>query len=150
MVNTEKQAGDHVDARCTRCKEITNHTIVAMVEDKPARVRCNTCGGDHNYRPPRQVKAAKTATKTAAKGPKPPRRTAADRKREALQEEWQDVAGQADPGLTVAYNMERSFKLEDLVDHPVFGVGVVKALFKPNKVEILFASGTKALRCKLK
>ena len=146
MVNTEKQAGDHVDARCTRCKEITNHTIIAMVEEKPARVRCNTCGGDHNYRQPRQVKAAKTAT---PKAPKAPRRTAADRKREALQEEWKDAAGQADPGLAVAYNMERSFRLNDLVDHPVFGVGVVKELFKPNKVEILFAGGTKALRCKL-
>jgi len=146
MVNTEKQAGDHVDARCTRCKEITNHTIIAMVEEKPAKVRCNTCGGDHNYRPPRQVKAAKTIV---AKGPKAPRRTAADRKREALQEEWQDAAGEADPGLAVSYNMERSFRINDLVDHPVFGVGVVKELFKPNKVEILFAAGTKALRCKL-
>jgi hypothetical protein len=146
MVNTEKQAGDHVDARCTRCKEITNHTIIAMVEEKPARVRCNTCGGDHNYRPPRQAKAA---TNKVAKGPKAPRRTAADRKREALQEEWKDAAGQADAGLAVVYNMERSFRLNDLVDHPVFGVGVVKELFKPNKVEILFASGTKALRCKL-
>ncbi len=145
MANTEKQAGDHVDARCTRCREITNHTIVAMVEERPARVRCNTCGGDHNYRPPRQVKAAKAATK----GVKPARRTAADRRREAQQEEWREAAGQADPGLTVAYNMERSFRLEDLVDHPVFGVGVVKAIFKPNKVEVLFASGTKALRCKL-
>lgn len=146
MVTTEKQAGDHIDARCTRCKDITNHTIIAMVEDKPARVRCNTCGGDHNYRPPRKVKAAAS---TAPKGPKAPRRTAADRKREALQEEWQEAAGKADSGLTIAYNMERSYKLEDLVDHPVFGVGVVKALFKPNKVEILFACGTKALRCKL-
>lgn len=149
MVNTEKQAGDHVDARCTRCKEITNHTIIAMVEEKPARVRCNTCGGDHNYRPPRKTKAAKSATSTVAKAPKAPRRTAADRKREALQEEWQETAGQATAGLTVAYSMDRSFRLNDLVDHPVFGVGVVKELFKPNKVEVLFASGTKALRCKL-
>lgn len=149
MVNTEKQAGDHIDARCTRCKEITNHTIIAMVEEKPARVRCNTCGGDHNYRPPRKVKAAKTSTKAAPKTPKAPRRNAADRLREALQEEWQEKAGEADPGLAVPYSMEASFKLNDLVDHPVFGVGVVKELFKPNKVEILFASGTKALRCKL-
>lgn len=149
MANTEKQAGDHVDARCTRCREITNHTIIAMVEDKPARVRCNTCGGDHNYRPPRQVKATKTATKATVKGAKTGRRTSADRLREAQQKEWQETAAEADSGLTVAYNMERSFRLEDLVDHPVFGVGVVKALFKPNKVEILFSSGTKALRCKL-
>jgi hypothetical protein len=120
-----------------------------MVEEKPARVRCNTCGGDHNYRPPRQTKAAKSGTVKAAKGPKAPRRTAADRRQEALQEEWQEAAGQADAGLALAYNMERSFRLNDLVDHPVFGVGVVKELFKPNKVEILFASGTKALRCKL-
>ncbi len=149
MSDTMKQAGDHIDARCTRCKAITNHTIIAMVEERPARVRCNTCGGDHNYRPPRQVKAVKETSKAASKAPKAPRRNAADRLREAQQAEWQEAAGQADPGVTVPYSMDRSFKLNDLVEHPVFGVGVVKAVFKPNKVEILFASGTKALRCKL-
>ena len=146
MSNTEKQAGDHIDARCTRCRAITNHTIIAMVDDRPVRVRCNTCGGDHNYRQPRQVRAAKF-TVTAA-GAKPGRRTAADRKRVALEEEWQAAAGEADPGLAAAYDMQRGYRINDLVDHPTFGVGVVKAIMKPNKMEVLFATGSKIMRCK--
>ncbi len=144
MPNTEKTAGDHVDARCTRCRVTTNHTIIAMVGDRPARVRCNTCGGDHNYRPLSQAKPAKPA---ATAGVKPARRNAADRRREALQEEWQELT--ASPGLTVPYSMDRAFRLDDLIEHPTFGVGVVKAVIKPNKIEVLFASGTKSLRCKL-
>lgn len=145
MAITEKSAGDYIDARCTRCRTITNHTIIAMVEDRPARVRCNTCGGDHNYRPPRTTRAAKPATA----GAKPAKRTAADRKRAAQEEQWQQAAGQADPGLAVAYSMEGSYRVGDLIDHPAFGLGVVEETVKPNKMEVLFASGNKVLRCKL-
>jgi len=145
MSDTMKQAGDHIDARCTRCKAITNHTIIAMVEERPARVRCNTCGGDHNYRPPRQVRAAKSTTSA----PRAARRTTAERQRAAQQEEWQAAAGEADSSLALPYDMNRSYRLNDLIDHPTFGLGVVKAVCKPNKMEVLFASGNKVMRCKL-
>ena len=35
-------AGDFIEARCTRCKAVTNHTIIALVGTVPVRVRCNT------------------------------------------------------------------------------------------------------------
>jgi len=52
MGNKQYSAGDLSEARCTRCRAVTNHTIIAMVGSTPARVRCNTCDGDHNDRPP--------------------------------------------------------------------------------------------------
>jgi hypothetical protein len=135
-------AGDILEARCTRCRVVTNHTIVAMVGEQPARVRCNTCGGDHNYRPPQKAAVAK-APRATPRSAKPPARG----KLKAEQEQWQ--AAIADPGLAVPYEMDRSYRLNDIVSHPVFGLGVVTALFKPNKVEILFTDGKKMLRCRL-
>src|SRR5215831_15699747 len=65
-----------VDAFCTRCKLTLAHTILAMVGTKIARVRCNTCGGDHVYRAPPGVtdrasssgsgRAARTSTSSSA------------------------------------------------------------------------------------
>ena len=62
----EKQlaAGDPIEARCTKCRKITNHTIVAMKETVPAKVECNTCQGQHLYRKPKA--APQTAATKAA------------------------------------------------------------------------------------
>src|SRR5437588_9021934 len=49
MAQANRVGGD-VDAFCTRCKMELGHTILAMVGSRPARVRCNTCQGEHNYR----------------------------------------------------------------------------------------------------
>ena len=47
---TQHKVGGEVDAFCTRCRLTLAHTILAMVGTKIARVRCNTCNGDHAYR----------------------------------------------------------------------------------------------------
>ena len=47
---TKIAAGSVVEAYCTKCKLVLDHTIVALKGAKPSRVKCNTCGGDHNYR----------------------------------------------------------------------------------------------------
>ena len=49
MQKSLKVGGD-IDAWCTRCKMDLGHTILAMVGTKAARVRCNTCQGEHNYK----------------------------------------------------------------------------------------------------
>lgn len=44
------RVGGEVDAACTKCKMLLGHTILAMVGSRIARVRCNTCQGEHNFR----------------------------------------------------------------------------------------------------
>jgi hypothetical protein len=144
MRSKELSAGDIIEARCTRCRVVTNHTIIAMVGEQPARVRCNTCGGDHNYRPPQK----EAAVKKAGSAPRPAG-TPAKKKVNREQEQWQAATAEVEPGLAVPYDMERSFRVNDIVDHPVFGLGVVTAVVKPNKVEILFTGGKKNLRCRI-
>ena len=47
----------------------------------------------------------------------------------------------------VAYNMNGTFPLHSLVEHPTFGVGSVVELLPPDKMDVLFRDGMKRLRC---
>jgi hypothetical protein len=142
MTAQTRSPGDIVEARCTRCRTLTNHTIIALVETRIARVQCNTCGGTHNYHPPaaapvrpaRKTPVARSAPRTSA-------RVSSD------QQIWQQACSEVEAASAVPYAMDRSFQIGMLVAHPAFGVGTVTALFPPNKVEILFQVGRKLLRC---
>ena len=148
MIRKKLAASDTIEAKCTRCKAVFNHTIVAMVEDKVVRVKCNTCGGTHNYHSPKEVKEkasrpASQRTDTAA-----PRKAKKD-SAAALQEEWEALLQSRDRSKAIPYDQQGKFRVNDLTDHPIFGLGVVRTTIKPNKMEVLFGEGLKIMRCAL-
>ncbi len=148
MAKRPTNAGDDVEARCTRCREVTNHTVVAMVESRVARVQCNICNGIHNYYPPAtQRTAARPAAAKPEKPVKAPRATAR-RTQAAEQAEWEEATRSAAAGKAVVpYTMTRSCRAGELLQHPSFGIGVVKAIIPPGKMTVLFEAGTKLMRC---
>lgn len=119
-----------------------NHTIVSMVEGRPARVQCNTCQGVHNYR---REKATRPAAATSADkaAPRQPRKAPG----ESARQEWADMRLGQNGAKALPYDMKAKFKVGSLVNHAAFGLGVVKQLIGANKVEILFEEGCKLLRC---
>src|SRR5690348_8521753 len=46
----EKRLGDVIDDHCIKCRRVTNHSIVSIVNGEAAKVRCRTCYHDHDYR----------------------------------------------------------------------------------------------------
>jgi hypothetical protein len=42
--------GDEIDDYCVKCRRITNHLVVSMLNREPAKVRCRTCYHEHDYR----------------------------------------------------------------------------------------------------
>ena len=46
----EQRLGDVIDDHCIKCRRITNHSIVSLVNGQAAKVRCRTCYHDHDYR----------------------------------------------------------------------------------------------------
>ena len=42
--------GDIIDDHCIKCRRVTNHAIVSLLNAEPAKVRCRTCYHDHDYR----------------------------------------------------------------------------------------------------
>jgi hypothetical protein len=45
----QARLGDVIDDYCVKCKRIMNHSVVSLLNDEPAKVRCRTCHGDHDY-----------------------------------------------------------------------------------------------------
>lgn len=138
-------AGDITESRCTRCKAVMNHTIVAMVGQTIVRVQCNTCSSTHNYHPVKpaaapRTPAARTATKSS--GTSAPKRSAGVNARE----EWSALLQDADTSNARPYSIDGRYRLNDLVRHPTFGIGIVKRIGE-GKVELLFETGTKLLKC---
>ena len=150
MTTRKLSAGDIIESRCTKCREVLNHRIVAMVEDKVVRVECNTCNGVHNYYPPPAVKEAKAPKAAAASKPRATSATPrASRKdpAEAEREEWASLHPTFDYEKALPYDMNTRFAVKRLILHPVFGAGIVKAVIVPNKMQVLFKEGIKLLRC---
>ena len=45
----EIRLGDIIDDFCAKCKMLSNHAVVSIVNGEPAKVHCRTCFYEHNY-----------------------------------------------------------------------------------------------------
>jgi translation initiation factor IF-2 len=59
--------GDILDDYCPRERRITNHAVVALVEDEVKQTRCTTCDAEHEYKHAKvpAARRKKSATPTA-------------------------------------------------------------------------------------
>jgi hypothetical protein len=131
--------GDRIDARCTKCKKIMNHTIVAMVGSNPVRVMCNTCKGQHNYKNPTAPEKSKVSSRKNSKPSK---------KKEIQRQEWETRCQNTDNTEVLPYSMNRDYQAGNLIKHPSFGLGVIEQVCGGRKIRVLFEEGERILRCK--
>lgn len=139
MSKSQLSAGDVLVAKCTRCRQETNHTIVALVGETPAKIKCHTCGSEHKYRKPAAADKKSTAATPRA------RRTKAEPQAPEKQQ-WQNLQLNGTE-KTLPYSMESRYRLMDLIEHPLFGIGQVQENSGTRKMTVLFVDGLKILRC---
>jgi len=161
--------GSVIDCRCTRCKDLTGHNVVAMVGEEIVKVECRACGSVHKYRAPKAAKAASRVTTVrkrstesgsrqeaisaarsaaAKKAAQTRAKQRAEQEAQAVMVAWKTALvtkGGADSARP--YNMRESYIKGDVMDHPKFGLGEVQETVKPDKVHVLFEDGVKVLRC---
>jgi hypothetical protein len=142
-IENNLEAGNEVDSRCLKCKDVTNHTIIAMVNGKVGKVQCNVCGARHNYRPVTTAKAGGTKRGTTA------RPAAGGIKLSKTEARFEALLAGREPSAALTYAMTGTFKQGDLLNHPTFGLGVVTGTVTPNKIEVQFRQETKMLICVL-
>ena len=129
--------GTDIEAYCTKCKMVLAHVVVAMLGAKPRRVKCHTCGGEHNYRAEKPVAKVATNKDKAAKKPST-RKT---------RQSWEVVMKEAASKPHKEYAMTGSFYEGDWIEHAKFGRGCVQNFVPPNKITVRFADDTKLLVC---
>ncbi len=149
--------GRDVEAWCAKCGLALEHVIVAMVGQTVVQVRCRTCGGTHKYKSTREVATAAPArpgradsTESAsrqkravasAKTAKVAQESAESRAARTL---WQRRMAAADRARATPYAATIQPLLGELVDHSVFGYGIVEQTLE-GKAQFLFEQGYKVL-----
>ena len=122
------RVGGEVDSHCGKCKMVLAHTVLAVVGSSIARVRCNTCGSDHAFR---------RRPGTAA-----PERTTSRPARVVLGFEAQIQARGVETAR--AYSPRATFQVDELISHPTFGLGIVRAV-RQDKVDVAFKTAERTL-----
>ncbi len=129
------RVGSEVLSRCGKCKTATEHKILALTGEVPVKVECLLCHSQHKYRPLEAQKPKKERKPKKAKDPP----------KLELVHSRPSLASRVEGKVPVAYMPGCAFATGDVIEHPMFGIGIALALVGPRTVEVEFASGLKKL-----
>ncbi|ATB48041.1 hypothetical protein [Corallococcus macrosporus] len=138
------KVGGEVDALCTRCKLTLAHTILAMVGTKIARVRCNTCGGDHAYRGAPGATDRPSSSSSTTRATRTSSGSSAASKAEKIIISFEEQLAGKDVANAPRYSPKDTYRMDQVIQHPTFGTGYVSAV-RGDKVDITFRGDTKTL-----
>lgn len=128
MTTHEFSVGGETESYCGRCKEMTMHVIIALVDDKPKRVECLSCHAVHNYVWKRDAgisapRGAAKVRKTTSRREPPRQLSAAD---------------------AVDYKLNGRYEVDMVLRHKQFGLGIVTKV-GTRTMEVNFADGLRKL-----
>ena len=133
--------GGDVEAWCTHCHMMQEHSVLAATKGEPARVMCNTCKGQHKYRacPPgsSKKKRAPGRTKMSQGRPAPGSRRS--------ERDWQETTRNKDLSNPLAYHPGQIHAAGQVILHGKFGTGVVVEVKPRDKIVVVFADATRIL-----
>jgi hypothetical protein len=133
---TEYKMMDEVVGYCSKCKLELNQRIVRVEAGRPKRVLCLTCNTERSYRKSAPAKAGEgKVRKTRTSPPKVD-----------LEAGWRAKLDRKNK-TPKAYAMDKSYLLDDHIDHKLFGVGLVVSLIQPDKINVFFQDGLKTMKC---
>lgn len=133
MQSTPLASGDAIKARCSKCRKNIDHLILTMSGRNPVRLQCKTCGRQHKYRSSAVIKKSVAQRSIDLK--------------EAERKEWATLRPNMNGAKAKSYSMTATYKVMTLINHPVFGLGLVQRVVGPQKIEVLFEDGKKIMRC---
>jgi len=135
MSSAAPTTGQDVDSMCNKCGGERRHVIVAMVEDKIAKVICKECNAEHRYKAPKGTHVTKAAPKK--------RKTTTRKKKDDTPEVKIVEADLSKPPRP--YKASESFEPGERVDHVKFGQGIVQGTAGAGKMRVLFETEIKLL-----
>ena len=131
--------GKEVLSYCNKCKLTLAHIIVNMKSETTiGKVQCKTCKGTHAYKDPSAVKASKT--KRGSKVGSAKKKTTQN----SIADIWLEKVASA-TSKSQKYSIKTKFELNDIIDHPKFGPGIVDKLIDADKVQVIFRHDVKTL-----
>jgi hypothetical protein len=112
-----------------------------MMGEKIRRVRCGVCGTEHNFHRSQTLKLRSARTEVQA----PVRKRREEQRAHTHARIFEEQMLGRDPGHAKPYDIKDKYYHEDLVTHPLFGLGLVTRIKEDGKIEVLFREGSKTL-----
>ena len=127
--------GSEILYDCPRCSLKLGHTILAMVGSQPARIRCNTCKSERNYRRKSPVRRENRSA------------PAIERKRSGATDAafYNELLKKSFDKTPKDYRATNPFEKGDVLQHVNFGKGVVSKLIFPDRMEVVFPDEIRVL-----
>jgi hypothetical protein len=130
------KVGGEVDSLCTKCQMTLAHTVIAMVDGRPVKVECNTCHGVHRFRGESPGDARGRPARSPA--------TRAPRERPITQS-FDEALRSRNLAAARRYSPRESYDLDQIIEHPAFGLGWVSAVRDVTRIEVTFRNEVKLL-----
>jgi hypothetical protein len=139
--------GENIDAYCLKCKLVLAHVIMVKVGSTVNKVKCNTCGAEHKYRPEKPatrkiaIDRPLTIKETMAR-----RAAAAKVQTNTAPQQW-DIKNRSIDRLTSIkdYSIHSQYRARDVVNHHVFGLGFVERIVSDKSMDVLFSDAVKLM-----
>jgi hypothetical protein len=117
--------GGEAEAWCGKCREFTEHHIVAMIGDQPKQVLCMRCKSRHSYRtePTARGAAAPAAAPTPTETYRPQVDPAAARRAEQKRQLIKELDEAVEPRV---FDPRGRYKANEIIVHPEHGRGKIE------------------------
>ena len=124
-------------AFCKKCDADRYHTVLAHTSAKTAKIKCEVCGSQKSYSLPKAGSTGGTAKVTRTRKTESARKSSHNAEYEALLQSQESANA-------VSYNIKGKFELNQKINHPKFGVGIVRGVHS-DKVEVVFSDEVRNL-----
>jgi len=138
--------GKNIDAQCTKCKLLLSHVVMYEIDGAISGVKCKTCGSEHKYR------GEKARGKSRAVAPRSVQekrgKTASASRKETNQSpiRWELKYSEMNAELPAkAYRIQDTYRVNDVIRHPVFGLGFVERVISGTRMDVLFKDAVKLM-----
>lgn len=142
------KVGGDIEAWCTPCGGLTDHSVVAMVGDEPKQVVCQRCNARHGYRTaPARKTAAEGGSTATSSGPtfsaaEREAQKRADQKNAELRALANEVAAATEVRI---FDPKARYRAGDIIAHPDFGRGRVETVLRSSLLVRFTAGGLKSV-----
>jgi len=138
---TKIEIGAEIESICTKCKIPSVHVITAIDDNTVTKVMCKICNSYHKPRFEEKLKKTKTAmTEKPSKHKK-----AASSSKSSEERKWSRLLKKVDEEKPLEYKMSESYQSDSVIDHPIFGLGVIVDVLSQKKIQVFFQDGEKTL-----
>lgn len=125
---------------CKKCDADRYHTVLAHKTASSASVQCEVCKAKSTWKVP---KLGVTKEKKLAGAAAKRKEASANARKSAHANEYSSLSESAS-GDALSYNMRTKFTVNTKLNHPKFGIGVVKAAMA-DKIEVIFSDEVRML-----